>query len=66
MVKGAPRSATSPSQQPSQPPLPSSMQAGQDPQDPLTQLNSHLGFGALAGMDPFAGLGVNANDPNMV
>lgn len=42
------------------------MQTGQNPHDPLTQLNSHLGFGAMAGFNPFAGMGVNPNDPNMV
>lgn len=42
------------------------MQAGQNPHDPLTQLNSHLGFGAMAGFNPFADAGVNLNDPNMV
>jgi len=39
------------------------MQAGQNP---LTQLNSHLGFGALAGFSPFTDMDVNPNDPNMV
>lgn len=42
------------------------MQTGQNIHDPLTQLNSHLGFGAMAGINPFADLGVNPNDPNMV
>jgi ubiquilin len=42
------------------------MQTGQNPHDPLTQLNSHLGFGAMAGLNPFADMGLNANDPNMV
>jgi len=42
------------------------MQAGQNPHDPLTQLNSHLGYGALAGVNPFAEMGLNQNDPNMV
>lgn len=42
------------------------MQAGQNLHDPLTQLNSHLGFGAMAGLNPFPGMGVNPNDPNMV
>ena len=41
------------------------MQAGQNPHDPLTLLNSHLGFGAMAGVNPFAELGLNTNDPNM-
>jgi ubiquilin len=42
------------------------MQASQNIHDPLTQLNSHLGFGAMAGINPFADLGVNPNDPNML
>lgn len=42
------------------------MQTGQNPHDPLTQLNSHLGYGALAGFNPFAELGLNPNDPNMM
>lgn len=42
------------------------MQAGQNPHDPLTQLNGHMGFGAMAGFNPFADMGVNPNDPNMV
>ncbi|KAG5640362.1 hypothetical protein DXG03_009032 [Asterophora parasitica] len=42
------------------------MQAGQNPLDPLTQLNSHRGYGAMAGLNPFADMGVNPNDPNMM
>jgi ubiquilin len=42
------------------------MQSGQNPHDPLTQLNSHMGYGAMAGLNPFADMGVNPNDPNMV
>jgi ubiquilin len=42
------------------------MAAGQNPSDPLTQLNSHLGHGVMAGFNPFANMGVNPNDPNMV
>jgi ubiquilin len=42
------------------------MQTGQNPHDPLTQLNSHMGFGAMAGINPFADMGLNPNDPNMV
>lgn len=42
------------------------MQAGQNIHDPLTQLNSHLGYGAMAGLNPFADMGLNQNDPNMV
>jgi len=42
------------------------MQTGQNVHDPLTQLNSHLGFGAMAGLNPFGEMGLNHNDPNMV
>ena len=43
------------------------MQTGQNVHDPLSQLNSHLAFGQnLGGFNPFADMGVNANDPNMV
>jgi ubiquilin len=70
MVKGAPKgpgesssgtSGTAPQQLPN-------MQTGQNVHDPLTQLNSHLGFGALnqLGPNPFASMGLNANDPNMM
>ncbi|KAG2746757.1 hypothetical protein P692DRAFT_20807703 [Suillus brevipes Sb2] len=67
MVKGVARSNVSGSQTSSvpAPPLPT-MQAGQNPHDPLTQLNSHLGYGALAGFNPFAEMGLNPNDPNMM
>lgn len=67
MVKGAVRSgAASTSAQPAaSQPLPT-MQTGQNPHDPLTQLNSHLGFGAMAGLNPFADMGLNPNDPNML
>jgi ubiquilin len=66
MVKGAARSNNSSSGSSSTPqPLPT-MQAGQNPHDPLTQLNSHMGFGAMAGLNPFADMGLNPNDPNMV
>ncbi|KAJ7274388.1 hypothetical protein B0H12DRAFT_1277163 [Mycena haematopus] len=67
MVKGAARSGSaSTSAQPTAPqPLPT-MQTGQNPHDPLTQLNSHLGFGAMAGLNPFADMGLNQNDPNML
>ncbi|KAN0073117.1 hypothetical protein V8E55_012257 [Tylopilus felleus] len=66
MVKGASRSAPasgSTSAPPSQQ-IPA-MQAGQNPSDPLTLLNSHMGFGAMAGLNPFADMGLNQNDPNM-
>ncbi|RDB24521.1 Ubiquitin domain-containing protein DSK2 [Hypsizygus marmoreus] len=63
MVKGAARPAASSSQAPQ--PLPT-MQAGQNPLDPLTQLNSHRGYGAMAGLNPFADMGLNPNDPNMM
>ena len=68
MVKSAARSGGNSSTSaatPPQQPLPQ-MQTGQNPHDPLTQLNSHLGFGAMAGFNPFADMGVNSNDPNMV
>lgn len=42
------------------------MQTGQNVHDPLTQLNSHQGFGVMAGLNPFGEMGVNPNDPNMV
>lgn len=42
------------------------MQAGQIASDPLTQLNGPRGHGVLAGLNPFAGTGLNVNDPNMV
>jgi len=42
------------------------MQAGQNPSDPLTQLDGPAGHGLLAGFNPFAGTGVNTNDPNMM
>lgn len=65
MVKGVSRSgdAGAPSSTPQQLP---NMQAGQNPHDPLTLLNSHLGFGAMAGVNPFQEFGLNTNDPNMV
>ncbi|EIN03536.1 hypothetical protein PUNSTDRAFT_109298 [Punctularia strigosozonata HHB-11173 SS5] len=73
MVKGAARSAggtsasTSTGAAPTPAPLPT-MQAGQNVHDPLTQLNGHLGFGnmAVAGLNPFADMGLNPNDPNMI
>ena len=71
MVKGAARGATAgvgassgststPRQQ-----LPT-MQTGQLPSDPLTILNGPMGHGLMAGFNPFAELGLNPNDPNMV
>ncbi len=64
MVKGAARSgAAAQSSTPQQLPT---MQAGQNPHDPLTQLNGPMGFGLMAGLNPFAELGLNPNDPNMV
>lgn len=42
------------------------MQTGQNPHDPLTQLNGHNGFGLMAGLNPFADMDLNQNDPNMV
>ncbi|KAF9445758.1 hypothetical protein P691DRAFT_709835, partial [Macrolepiota fuliginosa MF-IS2] len=64
MVKGQARQqASTSSPAPQQIPT---MQTGQNIHDPLTQLNSHLGFGAMAGINPFADLGINPNDPNMM
>jgi ubiquilin len=66
MVKGAVRSTTASSAQaPTPQPLPN-MQTGQNVHDPLTQLNSHMGYGLMAGLNPFADMGINPNDPNMV
>jgi len=68
MVKGAARpsgAGASASTASSTQPLPS-MQAGQNPTDPLTLLNGPMGHGVMAGFNPFAGMGVNANDPNMM
>ncbi|CCL99058.1 uncharacterized protein FIBRA_01069 [Fibroporia radiculosa] len=65
MVKGAARNAASSSAPAPPQPLPN-MQAGQNPHDPLTQLNGHMGYGQMAGLNPFADLGLNTNDPNMM
>ncbi|TCD63177.1 hypothetical protein EIP91_005874 [Steccherinum ochraceum] len=64
MVKGAVRNAGSSASAAPQA-LPT-MQAGQNVHDPLTQLNSHQGYGLMAGLNPFADMGVNPNDPNMM
>ena len=61
MVKGAPR-PSQPTAAPSIPP----MTAGQNPSDPLTLLNGHMGHGLMAGVNPFADMGINPTDPNMV
>ena len=67
MVKGVSRSsAGSSSGSPSTPQQLPPMQAGQNVHDPLTQMNSHLGYGMMAGFNPFADLGLNTNDPNFV
>jgi ubiquilin len=66
MVKGISRSSGSSSQQASSPQALPNMQTGQNPHDPLTQLNSHMGYGAMAGLNPFADMGLNPNDPNML
>ncbi|KAJ7475806.1 hypothetical protein FB451DRAFT_1244842 [Mycena latifolia] len=67
MVKGAVRSgAASTSSQPAAPQQLPTMQTGQNPNDPLTLLNTPAGFGALAGLNPFADMGLNPNDPNML
>lgn len=65
MVKGAARNAGSTSSGAPPQALPT-MQAGQNVHDPLTQLNGHQGYGLMAGLNPFADMGVNPNDPNMV
>jgi len=66
MVKGVSRSSASDSSTaPAIQQLPT-MQTGQNVHDPLTQLNSHQGFGAMAGLNPFGEMGVNPNDPNMM
>jgi ubiquilin len=73
MVKGAARSgaaggsSTSSTSSPAQQ-LPTNIQAGQNPHDPLTLLNSSLAFGhpGVANFNPFAELGLNPNDPNMM
>jgi ubiquilin len=67
MVKGAVRSTTATTSGPPSTPQPlPNMQTGQNVHDPLTQLNSHMGYGLMAGLNPFADMGVNPNDPNMV
>ncbi|KAJ3505546.1 hypothetical protein NLJ89_g7361 [Agrocybe chaxingu] len=69
MVKGVSRSGASGSSSGSTGAAPQqlpTMQTGQNVHDPLTQLNSHLGFGAMAGLNPFGELGLNPNDPNMM
>ncbi|KAI0245755.1 hypothetical protein BJV78DRAFT_251268 [Lactifluus subvellereus] len=67
MVKGAARSTAASSSASSSAPQPlPSMQTGQNVHDPLTQLNSHMGYGLMAGLNPFADMGVNPNDPNML
>ncbi|KAF7973568.1 hypothetical protein HWV62_14838 [Athelia sp. TMB] len=65
MVKGVARSAASTTSTAPSQPLPA-MSAGQSPLDPLTALNTPAGFGALAGANPFASMGLNPNDPNML
>ncbi|KAI0776334.1 hypothetical protein BD413DRAFT_528502 [Trametes elegans] len=64
MVKGAARAG--PSAQPAAAQQLPTMQAGQNPHDPLTQLNGPMGFGLMAGFNPFAEMGLNPNDPNMM
>lgn len=68
MVKGVARSGGSggPSTAPAVPQQLPAMQTGQNPSDPLTQLNGYQGFGAMAGLNPFGDMGLNPNDPNMV
>ncbi len=67
MVKGVSKSTGGSSSGSSSAPQPlPAMQAGQNVHDPLTQLNSHLGFGAMTGLNPFSEMGLNPNDPNLV
>ncbi|KAF8955842.1 hypothetical protein BDZ97DRAFT_1855158 [Flammula alnicola] len=69
MVKGVSRSAggaSSSSGAPAAPQQLPTMQTGQNVHDPLTQLNGHMGFGAMAGLNPFGEMGLNQNDPNMM
>lgn len=69
MVKGAARQAASSSSGSSSGVSPQqlpTMQAGQNPSDPLTILNGPMGHGLMAGFNPFAEMGLNPNDPNMV
>jgi ubiquilin len=69
MVKGVSRSGASGGTSSAAPVAPQqfpAMQTGQNPSDPLTQLNGHQGFGAMAGLNPFGDMGLNPNDPNMV
>ncbi|CDO68496.1 hypothetical protein BN946_scf184499.g21 [Trametes cinnabarina] len=63
MVKGAARAGSS-AQSTAPQQLPT-MQAGQNPHDPLTQLNGPMGFGLMGNFNPFAEMGLNPNDPNM-
>ncbi|KAJ2921852.1 hypothetical protein H1R20_g15249, partial [Candolleomyces eurysporus] len=73
MVKGAARSgaaggpSTSSTSSTTQQ-LPTNIQAGQNIHDPLTLLNSSQAFGhpGVANFNPFAELGLNPNDPNMM
>ena len=70
MVKGAARSPAGPSSSTASalppPGALGSMATGQNPNDPLTVLNGPMGHGLMAGFNPFQGMGVNLNDPNMV
>lgn len=66
MVKGVAKSTNTSSSSASPASRVPTMQAGQNPSDPLTLLNSHRAHGAMAGLNPFAQLGVNPNDPNLV
>ncbi|KIO28630.1 hypothetical protein M407DRAFT_242945 [Tulasnella calospora MUT 4182] len=63
MVKGVARTQPEASSSPQRLPT---MAAGQSPSDPLTILNTPMAHGALAGFNPFADMGINPNDPNML
>ncbi|KAI9566340.1 ubiquitin-domain-containing protein [Boletus coccyginus] len=65
MVKGSARPAPSGSSNAPPPQIPT-MQAGQNPADPLTLLNGYMGHGLMAGFNPFTELGINQHDPNML
>lgn len=63
MVKGVQRSGGDAASSSTPQPLPT-MQAGQNPADPLTQLNGPRGHGL--NFNPFSNMGVNQNDPNFM
>lgn len=68
MVRGVSRSSGTVDQSSAAGPPPRlpTMQTGQNPSDPLTILNTPAAHGLMAGFNPFADMGLNPNDPNMV